>query len=67
LNYKGSAHKSNAATHGDRNLDLYSKKPKGWFKEKGQKTSEDYEIERGREELTFNPMINDPSVVEKRL
>ncbi len=46
---------------------MYSKKPKGWFKERGQKTKEDYEIERGKEDLTFTPNINDPSVVEKRL
>ena len=67
LNYKGSAQKSGGVTHGDRNLDLYSKKPKGWFKDRKQKTKEDYEIERGGEDLTFAPVINDPEAVEKIL
>lgn len=67
MDYKGGAHKSGGVTHGDRNLDLYSKKAKGWFKDQKQKTKEDYELERGKEELTFAPLINDPEVVEKRL
>lgn len=67
MNYKGGAHKSGGVTHGDRNLDLYSKKHKGWFKERGQKTKEDYEVERGKDDMTFNPQINDPELVEKRL
>jgi len=45
-------------THGDRNIDLYSLKKKGWFKEKGEKTTEDYEIERSMDDLTFNPITN---------
>ena len=67
LKYKGGAYKSGGVTHGDRNLDLYSKKHKGWFVQKGQKTKEDYEMERGKQEMTFNPVINDPEVIEKRL
>jgi len=45
LNYKSNIHKSGGVTHGDRNLDLYAKKPKGWFKDQKQKTTEDYELE----------------------
>jgi hypothetical protein len=33
LNYKGN--KSGGVTSGDRNIDLYSKKQKGWFVERG--------------------------------
>lgn len=34
LNYKGNSNKTGGETHGDRNLDLYAKKPKGWFKDR---------------------------------
>jgi hypothetical protein len=43
INYKVSESK---VTHGDRGKDLYSKKTKGWFKDRGSKTAEDYEYER---------------------
>ena len=67
LNYKSNIHKSGGVTHGDRNLDLYAKKPKGWFKDQKQKTTEDYELERSQADLKFAPQINDPEIVEKRL
>jgi hypothetical protein len=54
-------------THGDRCIDLYSKKPKGWFAERGHKTAEDYEFERSKEELTFSPSLNDHEKVQNRL
>ena len=52
-------------THGDKCIDLYSMKPKGWFVEKSQKTQEDYEFERSLQDLTFYPQINNPEHVEK--
>lgn len=58
LNYKGST--KNGVTHGDRCMDLYAKKPKGWFREKGEKTHDDYEYEKSKDELKFKPTINDP-------
>ena len=57
LDYKGMS-KKQQVTGGDRNVDLYSLKKKGWFKDRGQKTTEDYEIERGKDDLTFNPLTN---------
>ena len=54
INYKGHGAK---VTHGDRGKDLYSKKPVGWFKDRGSKTQEDYEYERSKSELTFSPEI----------
>ena len=54
INYKGSDQK---VTHGDRGKDLYSKKPVGWFKDRGSKTEADYEFERAEKELTFSPQI----------
>jgi hypothetical protein len=44
-------------------MDLYATKHKGWFVEKSHKTKEDYEYERSKEDLTFNPQINDPEIV----
>ena len=38
LDYKGLA-KKQQVTAGDRNIDLYSLKKKGWFKDRGQKTT----------------------------
>jgi len=34
LNYKGNKVKVMGVTHGDKCIDLYSMKPKGWFVEK---------------------------------
>lgn len=51
-------------THGDRCLDLYSSKPKGWFKDKETKTMADFEFEKGQEDCLFRPKINDPSTLE---
>lgn len=55
LNYKGEAAYGNGVTHGDRCKDLYAKKVQGWFAEKTERTAEDYEYERSKEDLTFHP------------
>jgi len=47
-------------SHGDKCLDLYARKQKGWFAEKQEKTAEDYEFEKVKEECTFAPKINKP-------
>ena len=62
LNYRTS---KTQVTHGDRCMDLYSRKQKGWFKERGHKTQEDYEFERSKGDLTFSPQINDPEQVQR--
>jgi hypothetical protein len=54
-------------THGDRCIDLYSTKSKGWFRKRNEKTQEDYEYERSREDLTFKPVINNPEQVQQKL
>lgn len=68
LDYKGTAQRPiiNNVTHGDRCKDLYSTKHKGWFKEKSEKTMEDYEVERSKDEMNFKPLINDPEVVKQK-
>lgn len=58
LNYHSTVQRE---THGDKCLDLYASKPKGWAREKGLKTRDDYEYDKHKEELTFRPMINDAS------
>jgi len=68
INYKG--HKKQTlmqATHGDRCQDLYSLKPQGWFVSRGEKTHDDYDYERSKEDLTFSPLINDPEKVANSL
>jgi hypothetical protein len=55
LNYKGD--KDATVTHGDKCKDLYSKKMPGWFAEKIEKTAEDYEFERSKDDLTFKPQV----------
>lgn len=52
------------STHGDKCIDLYSTKPKGWFKDKPTKDSNDYEFEKATEECTFTPRIIDPTQVD---
>lgn len=47
----GAGHRQ--STHGDKCLDLYSTKPKGWFKEKHYKTNDDYDFEKSKEDCTF--------------
>jgi len=42
-------------------MDLYSSKPKGWFKDKEHKTQEASELEKHKDEYTFRPAVNDPS------
>ena len=66
LDYKGLS-KKQQITAGDRNIDLYSLKKKGWFKDRGQKTSEDYELERGKQDMTFNPITNQYENVIKKI
>ena len=51
-------------THGDKCIDLYSSKPKGWFKEKAYKTAVDYDFEKSKDSCTFAPKINDPSQMQ---
>lgn len=51
-------------SHGDKCIDLYSSKPKGWFKDKEYKTTDAAEYERTSEQCTFKPSINDPSAVQ---
>ena len=63
LDYHG--HTKTKVTHGDKCKDLYSTKQKGWFKERGTKTAEDYEFERSKDEMTFNPQINDPDTMQR--
>lgn len=41
------------ATHGDKCLDLFSSRPKGWFVEKQVKTTDEQEYEKFKEECTF--------------
>ena len=48
-------------------MDLYSSKPKGWFKEKQMKSQDEYELEKAKDEYQFRPKINDPSAVEEIL
>ena len=40
-------------------MDLYSRVPKGVYKEKRMITKEEYEFEREKEQLTFVPKINE--------
>jgi len=61
-NYKNNAAK---VTHGDRCIDLYSTKQKGWFAGRTEKTMEDYEFERSKEDLKFKPEINNPEQVQR--
>ncbi|TNV85929.1 hypothetical protein FGO68_gene4527 [Halteria grandinella] len=61
-NYKNNASK---VTHGDRCIDLYSTKQKGWFAGRTEKTMEDYEFERSKEDLKFKPEINNPEQVQR--
>lgn len=46
LKYHHGVKVNNHGTHGDKCKDLYSLKSKGWFKQRGHKTSDDYEFER---------------------
>lgn len=55
LHYNSGAQPS----HGDKCLDLYSRVPKGVYKDKRMLTKEEYEFERAKEELTFVPKINE--------
>lgn len=64
LNYNSLAQKSQL-THGDKCKDLYAKKIKGWFVEKIERTTEQYEYDRNKDDLTFTPEINDPVKVSK--
>lgn len=52
-------------THGDRCIDLYSTKTKGWFAERKERTMEDFEFEKSQQELKFKPEINNPEQVQK--
>jgi hypothetical protein len=45
-------------THGDKCIDLFSKKPIGWFKDQNVKTSDDMEFEKVEKELKFKPQVN---------
>ena len=53
LNYSGND--GGKVSHGDRCIDLYSTKNRGWFRERGEKTQEDYEFERSKQDLSFKP------------
>lgn len=48
---------------GDKCIDLYSRKQKGWFKEKAQKSAQEYEFERNKQDCTFKPKVNDPNTI----
>lgn len=47
-------------TSGDKCIDLFSTKPKGWIKDKTEKSTDDYIYEKEKEEYTFTPGINKP-------
>lgn len=57
INYQGGANKE---TSGDKCLDLYQSKPKGWTKDKTDQSSDDYQFAKEKDQYTFTPEINKP-------
>ena len=63
LDYKGAGQRQ--STHGDKNIDLYASKPKGWFKDKPIKSTDEVIFDACKEDCTFRPKINDGSTMQQ--